>query len=222
MKKRMSRLHFGIASLLFIVGFALSAAPALAGDPQVIPPQGKILGNTYGEWSAEWWKWALRVPGATNPLIDGTGEFCAEGQSGKVWFLAGNFGGTTERSCTVPAGKPVFFPLLNGIFVVTETFETEQIARDWVNSFIDKIDALEVTVDGVPVRFLRNHRAESPAFNITLPEGNLFGIAPGVYGPAVSDGYWEMLSLKPGPHELQFRGKKDDFEVNVTYQLVVQ
>ncbi|MGH6628590.1 MAG: hypothetical protein ACREB3_02535, partial [Burkholderiales bacterium] len=116
----------------------------------------------------------------------------------------------------------VFFPLLNFLFVCTEPGETEAIAREWANSVADKIDGLEVTLDGAPVGMLRNHRAESPAFNVTLPEGNLFGLPPGVYGPSVTDGYWVMLSLKPGPHDLQFRGMKDTFEVNVTYHLSVE
>ena len=188
----------------------------------MVQPHAKIYGKTYGEWSAEWWKWVLAVPGSTNPLVDSTGEFCAEGQDGKVWYLAGTFGGSAERNCSVPAGRPVFFPLLNFLFICTEPGETEAIARESVNSGADKIDALEVNLDGKPVPMLRNHRAESPAFNTTFPEGNLFGIAPGVYGPSVSDGYWVMLFLKPGNHELSFSGKKDDFELNVTYHLTVE
>ena len=45
---------------------------------------------------AEWWKWALGIPAAENPILDETGEFADVDQSGSVWFLAGNFGGTTE------------------------------------------------------------------------------------------------------------------------------
>ena len=47
------------------------------------------FGQTYGRWAAEWWQWALGVPGAVNPLTDTTGEHCAQRQVDKVWFLAG-------------------------------------------------------------------------------------------------------------------------------------
>ena len=37
----------------------------------------------------------------------------AKGQPGGVWFLAGSFGGRVTRTCTVPAGTPLVFPLVN-------------------------------------------------------------------------------------------------------------
>ncbi len=63
--------------------------------------------------SGHWWQWALSIPAAINPITDATGEFAAVGQSGPVWYLAGNFGGTTVRTVTVPADKALFFPILN-------------------------------------------------------------------------------------------------------------
>jgi hypothetical protein len=42
-----------------------------------------------------------------------TGEKCAIGQEGSVWFL--NYPpGTRELTCTIPAGKAVLFPILSG------------------------------------------------------------------------------------------------------------
>ena len=38
------------------------------------------------------------------------------GQSGSVWFLAGIFGGgSATRTCAVPAGKALYFPVLNSV-----------------------------------------------------------------------------------------------------------
>jgi len=54
-----------------------------------------------------------------NPLLDQTGANAAIGQSGPVWFLAGTTGGTAERAITVPAGKSLFFPLVNNVWICT-------------------------------------------------------------------------------------------------------
>src|SRR5262245_65845670 len=63
--------------------------------------------------ATSWWKWALETPASENPLTDTTGQFAAVNQSGRVWFLAGNAGGTTVRTITVPSGKALFFPIVN-------------------------------------------------------------------------------------------------------------
>jgi hypothetical protein len=52
-------------------------------------------------------------PNLTNGVVD-----CGYGQSShsrftQIWFLAGTFGGPTDRTCTVPRGIALFFPLLN-------------------------------------------------------------------------------------------------------------
>ena len=83
-------------------------------------PQVKAYGKTYGEWSAQWWQWVHSIPAGINPLLDATGEHCDEGQfafdNDKVWFLAGTTGGEAERHCTVPHGKALLYPLVNGLF----------------------------------------------------------------------------------------------------------
>src|SRR5262245_50717964 len=86
-----------------------------ANNPGVLPPQSHPFGATYGEWAARWWQWAYKQPVDTNPLFDETGARIANGQSGKVWFLAGviNVSGSAERTGTIPAGKALFFPILN-------------------------------------------------------------------------------------------------------------
>src|SRR5438094_251661 len=59
--------------------------------------------------AAQWWQWAYNTPASVNPLTDSTGQFGAVNQpAGNVWFLAGNFGGTTVRTVTIPAGKALF------------------------------------------------------------------------------------------------------------------
>ena len=80
---------------------------------KLFPIESKPYGFSYSEWTAKWWQWALSIPKGHNPLID-SGEHCAEGQSGPVSFLAGT---TTnihwaERSCIIPMGKAILFPII--------------------------------------------------------------------------------------------------------------
>ena len=110
-----------IAVMVVVVGLMVLTTIAFAQggnpNPRVLPVHSSPFGSTYGEWSARWWQWVLSVPAATNPLNDTTGAQCAQGQTGKVWFLAGTFVGPVTRTCTVPQGKALFFPILN-LFLV--------------------------------------------------------------------------------------------------------
>ena len=105
---------------MVILGLLVPAATAVAGgkgnpNPQVLPINSRPHGLTYGEWSAKWWEWAFSLPVSVNPLFDTTGALASNGQSGPVFFLAGviSVSGIAERTITVPAGKALFFPILN-------------------------------------------------------------------------------------------------------------
>jgi hypothetical protein len=170
---------------LVVVGLGLVLAGprsvAQADDDargQVIPRDANTYGNSSGEWSARWWQWALSIPAATNPVLDETGAHCAEGQSGPVWFLAGAFfGGTFERACTVPPGTALFWPIVNAAFGAA-VFDCEPtqpgvpcnitVLRAAAAASMDPV-TLEASLDGVPVRHVRDYRVQSPVFSVTLP-----------------------------------------------------
>jgi len=93
---------------------ALLLLSATAGAQSFIAqPETHPLGLTYQQWSAKWWQWAWHIPFDSNPIFDTTGASCGIDQSGPVWFLAGTSGFSAERDCTVPAGKMIFFPIVN-------------------------------------------------------------------------------------------------------------
>jgi hypothetical protein len=72
----------------------------------------------FAKLSAEWLQWALSIPASVNPQTDPTGDFAAVGQRGPIWFLAGKFGGgIATRSCSVPQGTALFFPVINGFSI---------------------------------------------------------------------------------------------------------
>jgi hypothetical protein len=229
--------------MVVVVGLMVAAmipvAQADSSNPnsQVLPLDSSPYGNTYGEWSARWWQWALSIPAATNPVLDETGANCAEGQSGPVWFLAGSFfSATFERACTVPPDKALFFPIVNAAFGAA-VFDCEPtqpgvpcnitVLRAAAAASMDPV-TIEASIDGVPVRHLRDFRVQSPVFSVTLPEGNVLEVPSGTYAPMVSDGYWLMLApLSAGAHTIHFKNKitGGPFAGNateVTYHLTIR
>lgn len=198
-------------------------------NPGVIPPQASPNGSTYGEWSAKWWQWAFGLAPDVNPVLDLTGDLAGSGQSGPVWFLAGTFGGPAERTATIPAGKALFFPIVN--WSVWEPDDDEasrmivehlgldpdvlteaEILRITANWLADRSAPISCTVDGVPINNLADYRAESPVFDFIFNDelADLFGLPSGLKSPAVADGYWLMLAPLPiGEHTIEFHGVAD-------------
>ena len=78
-------------SVLAVLVMLLMTPAAHAGDKgHRLNP--KVLGKTYGEWSAQWWKWAVAGPAGANAVGDLTGADCAANQpDGSVWFLERRF-----------------------------------------------------------------------------------------------------------------------------------
>ena len=203
----------------------VTVLPEDLGNHDIAPPNSEPYGKSYGEWSARWWQWVYSLPAAENPVSDTTGEFADEGQDGPVWFLAGNFGGTTVRDVFVPEGKSLFFPILNQNWV---TFPTDPILtipelRAIIRPFMDNA-SLACSIDGKAVKHLSLYREDSAVFTTTVPDGNLLGLPAGDYAPCVDNGYYLMLDpLKPGQHTIHFTGINADasFALDVTYHLTV-
>jgi hypothetical protein len=131
---------------------------------------------------------------------------------GKQWFLAGTFGGgsVVERTCTMPVGTHLFFPVVNVVAFPFASGETEENQRELAIKYINDVlsdpeFSMLVTVDGKEVKSNRIVRALSPIFTVTLPDGNVFGIPKGEYGSASADGLWVSLPpLPPGEHKIHF------------------
>jgi hypothetical protein len=225
--------------VLAVLVLATSAVEAGNLNPTIRPPNSNPYGKSYGEWGGLWWQWALSIPADINPVADTTGEFAAVGQSGPVWFLAGTFGGEANRTVTVPAGKGLFFPIYNQVWVNLPELgdnpwspEQEAFARDLVASLVDSATALSAAIDGRAVENITAYRSPTPeggAYMVDFPEGDVwglttvYGLPPGSYGPSVSDGYYLMLTpLSAGKHTIQIAAADSTgFSLDVTYNLTV-
>ncbi len=235
---------------LATVFFMPSTRADSQGGSNVISRDSVVYGRTYGEWSAAWWQWAFSIPVASHPLFD-NGD-CSVGQSGPVWFLGGKFCSTfnpscnpsaAKRSCNLPAGKALYFPILNiedsapeeprfgcGGSLPPLIAGTIAEMRRCAEPFIDGTTDLSAEIDGAPVPDLKDaFRVQSSAFGFTLPKDNLLnaiGEGPfpkGTYFPAVDDGVYLMLSPLPsGPHVVQFHGTIAGNTLDITYDLSVK
>ena len=209
---------------------------SLADIPRVAPINTSPGGQTYGHWAAEWWQWALGVPGEKSPLFDQTGEFCAERQLGDVWFLAGSFGtDPVERSCTVPAGTSLFFPIINSLYGAFLNDPPETRTEEFIRGITAcpiPVTFMSVIVDGFAVpraSHFFSSASDSPLFNVQLPPGNLFGLTEDivpelVFSPSAQEGYYLFLKpLSPGMHTILVRavGCFPGFSQDIAYNIHV-
>jgi hypothetical protein len=149
----------------------------------ICPPGDTCLGKTYEQLTAEWWQWLTAIPAATSPNADGD---CSQNQSGDVFFLGGNFGGSSVRSCTIPEGKGLFFPVLNVFYLSCPevwgmadcdlTHDSNLLAGP--TSLMEQGPPMAVTVewDGEPIAIDDDYLRYSDVFNIqyTSAEPSVF------------------------------------------------
>ncbi len=220
-------------------GFASFSCAAESANPKVYARDSVPYGRTYGEWAAAWWQWALSVPVSNHPLFDNGN--CTVEQTGPVWFLGGQFTRTTppslklngvDRTCTIPSGKALFFPVLNiENSLLEDPGKTIAQLRQFPESTMDGAAKLSVVVDGHSIpNVKRDFRVQSPTFEFTLPADNLLtAIGEGPFGadayfPAVDDGYYVMLQPLPlGDHKIRFKASVPafNFSLDITYHITV-
>ena len=230
-----------LAAMLTLIPIGLTTATAHDDrGPQrlharhfhILPPRPHPLRNIYAQYQAKWWQWATSLPADHHPLLD-TAD-CSAGQSGPVWFLGGVFGaGAADRTCSIPAGKALFFPVLNQAYF-GDLGETEAEMRAVVNIIMEHIVRMSVEIDGIPISHLNRFRTESALFNVgPFPANAVFGLAEGATYPAVDDGvYLLLLPLSPGAHTIHCSGEvfvpKDvlgfeyGFTQDFTYHITVE
>ncbi len=149
------------------------------------------------------------------------------------------------RTCVIPKGKPVFFPLIND----EESFAEKQAYLDFSKSAekgefgqkggeamriatsedVDNMIKLEATFDegtdfevALLTGRLCKNRVTTDIFDVDFPEDNIFDGKPGP-SRIVSDGYWIFLKPPPeGSHTLHFSGLEDDYGSGVTYKITVK
>jgi hypothetical protein len=214
-----------------------TVSPTDALLPSIAPIASKPQGQTYGRWAVEWQQWLYGIPAAVNPLTDSTGAFCDQRQVGEVWFLVGSTSTTpVSRNCHIPAGKSLFFPLINtgyGAFL-NDPADTRTEAYVRAAGSCSLPASINVKIDGVKVRnpnryFTGSSGSQSPFFNIQLSPNNLYGfdetVVPElVFSPSAEQGYYLfVLPLTTGSHTIHWTasGCTPGNSLDITYNLTV-
>ncbi|QYC38782.1 hypothetical protein Nocox_05775 [Nonomuraea coxensis DSM 45129] len=160
-------------------------------SPGVVPPETSVQGR--------WWTWAYSADDDASPVQDTTGEFCDHAQPDDLWFLAGTYGGTVRRSCRIPAGRPLAFPLVNLLGDAADCATFMATAKG------------KAVLDGKPVE---PERLDEAGVTVTDSAGT---------GTTHACGLWVRLAPLPtGPHTLTIRGSSGTFRTGVDYRLVVE
>jgi hypothetical protein len=174
-------------------------------------------GITYGAWTTRWWKWCFSIEKNRNPVIDETGKFCAEGQEGNVWFLAGKWVSDERnyphRKCSVPSDVSILFPLINCEENLLEypSLKTHKSMIAKLSKDMDTVRHLKCFVDGedLPPQLVRS---DPTLFSITI-RGDISAAAgraeneKGGKTIMTSSGYWVFLKPLPkGKHHISLEG----------------
>ncbi|MDX3135099.1 signal protein [Streptomyces europaeiscabiei] len=155
---------------------------------------------------SRWWTWAMSEPERTNPVADEDGSDCERNQPQDMWFLAGTFGTRAERTCSIPDGVPVAFPLVNLMGDPADCLDFMSTAEG--SAVLDGKKADSETIRGKTIS------VEGVAGNPVTGTDERF--------TATGCGLWVQLpALKPGKHTLTIRGQAQDFSVGVDYSLTV-
>lgn len=204
---------------------------------EISSPKEKILGQGIGDWTDDWWTWALQSSLERNPLFDTTGADADENNDGPVFFLAGTLSNDpVERTFEIPDDTPVLVPLMNNFI---NKFDGEpqpqkiinDELRDWQDTVLE--DELFLVIDGVEIKNLDEFFFKSGFFTPGQPEDGslleavLAGEEDYVSGddlfPSRSAGYWVMIEdLDPGAHTIHYGGQTSTGQVvDVTSDILI-
>ena len=204
---------------------------------QLFPLSENPFGVPYEDHAKNYFKLYLSIPADENPFEDKTGEKCNYGQNGSntIFYLTGNSGGKTIKTCKVPAGLGLFIPIINVEASLAESPDAtiddlHKIAKndqDHVTTLYLKINDIEFTQEDL----LKYRTHTKDAFEVMFPDNAIFGAAPGS-SQAVADGYFVITKpLSPGNYDIEFSGSiacleadciEPSFISQNIYHLVVQ
>jgi hypothetical protein len=182
---------------------------------QPLPPDGTAYGMRMPDWAVAYLQWLFSIPVDSSPFLafDTMGERAGVGQRAPVWFVpAYPVPGSGIRTVTIPDGQAVL--VSPAVILRTEppgtVLEDELLDFSDQPPYLERIQVLEVSLDGALVPDIQRHRLKTPVFSISLAPGNLFEV-PVTAGKearvaAAAEGYWFLYPpLPPGKHVLSIR-----------------
>jgi hypothetical protein len=190
--------------LLVIVTSLLLPVDAANVSNAVFSKDAKPFGIPYSEWTNKWWQWNMGMPKASHLREHFDPEKCDMNQEGPVWFLPDGLSGKEFRSCTIPSDKAILVPVLTGN-CDNDNPQSPMSDADLLKCASEGGDfsVVSASLDGIPIKNLKESKVPSPYFNLTVPKDNVFNNIPGTFR-AISDGWYVFLKpLSQGTHELR-------------------
>ncbi len=211
-------------------------ATSIKNPVEFFPLSDKPFGLSYEDHVKNYWKLFLPIPVDKNPFEDKTGEKCtyAQNASKSVFYLIGNSGGKTIKTCKIPAGLGLLIPI---IVVEASQAETPGATIEDLNRIAkndqDHVTSLSLRINGTEYKYedLLKYRTHTKDFDVIFPDNAEFGAAPGP-SKVVADGYYIITKpLAPGNYDIEFSGSiacigadciEPSFITQNIYKLVVE
>ena len=228
---------FTALSALLMLLFSFTLLPVAGSNSvNIFPPGSKPYGLTYAEHIKNFWKLVLSIPADKNPTNDPTGEKCANGQSNSnssVFYLSGNGGGKSDRTCKIPSGKGLLIPVMVVEWSdkevpnasVEELHKSAKKDQDSVNSLYLKIGDKEYKYED-----LLKYRTHTDDFEVVFPDNGLFGVIEGGPSKVVADGFYIITEpLAKGSYPIHFKSSlicldpdcaEPNFATDVKYNVI--
>ena len=80
-------------------------------EVRIFPRNSNPFGKNWEEWTTKWWQWILSIPRDINPGYGHDHSIFQDNET--VYFLAGTFGGSANRTVTIPSERAILFPIIN-------------------------------------------------------------------------------------------------------------
>jgi hypothetical protein len=197
------------------------AVTACGGEGyEVLSPEAEVGGESISSLMQTFGTAVIETPLEESWLADP--NRCDNGVGNDEIFFAPTFPapGEATASCTMQAEQVLYLNPV-GVFcveTVDEAADTACLDNGW------NLTSSSVTIDGVAIEGLDDRRYDTPTFDVTLPEGNIFD-APA--GPTT--GIWRgqvvlIEGLDPGSHEVVLAGDfgNGEFAGSLTIDLTVE
>lgn len=232
---------FVVVALLAVLSLGkVSGQNATSSQNSVVlfQPSDKPFGSSYEDHVKNFWKLYLPIPKDHNPLEDTTGAMCNYGKNGQnetrtIFYLTGNSGGDTEKTCKIPGGLGLFIPVIAGEFSQGESpGSTVEDLRMTAKNDQESMQNLVLSINGkvIPENVLRSYALLTGDFEFIFPNNAVYGANPGL-SKAVADGYYVITKpLSPGKYDIIFSGlipsepgsTEPPFSTKSIYHLIVE
>jgi hypothetical protein len=216
---------------------AIAADSAITNSVNIFPPDSKPYGLSYEEHVKNFWKWVISLPKDKSPWEDATGANCDNGQSktnSSVFYLSGNGGGKSARTCEVPAGRGLFIPVSP---MEASDKEAPNASVEDLHKFAkkdqDSITSLYLKINDKEYNLvdLSKYRTHPGVIEVTFPKNAIFGATEGI-SKAAADGYYVLTEpLAKGTYTIQYKSSlicpgtdciEPNFAQDVKYTIIVK